>query len=162
MVHGIDKPKFVDGKDTALQELLRSEPVRIVLFDGCRPGVNSDVWSCPGTSYLVWFHSASSHLVVLQGWLLECHALKHSELGGVTGGEFQCCIAWHRAAPSLKCWPTFFPPPPCCDVNALTTRNPLPSWHNTRVLFVERSCSGILYLSQQHYHFPSSRCLPLL
>jgi hypothetical protein len=58
LVHGIDKPRFVDGKEMMSKELMRSNPVKIVLFDGCRLGVNNAVWACPDPSYLVWFHFA--------------------------------------------------------------------------------------------------------
>jgi hypothetical protein len=93
MVHGIDKPRFVEGKEMTLKDLMRDDPVKIVLFDGCWPGVNSAVWACPDISYVVWFHSASNRLVVPQGWLLESRALQHSEFGGVTNGGFRCRVA---------------------------------------------------------------------
>jgi hypothetical protein len=95
----------VDGKEETLKELMRSDPVKIVLFDGCRPGVNNAVWACPDTSYVVWFHFASNRLVVPQGWLLESHALKHNELGGVTNGGFRCRIARRITASPLE-WPS--------------------------------------------------------
>jgi hypothetical protein len=104
-VHGVTKPRFVDVKETILQELLKTEPVKIVLFDSCRPGINYPVWTCPDSSYMVCFHSMSNHPVAPKCWLLEGHALSHNKLGGVTNGGFCCRVEQRCAAPILE-WPS--------------------------------------------------------
>jgi hypothetical protein len=94
----------VDVREVELSKLLKQAPVEIVLLNGCWPGVNSSVWTSPDFRCMLWFHSSSSCLVVPQGWLLDSHALAHSELGGVTNGAFWCRMA-HPVESKPLVWP---------------------------------------------------------
>jgi hypothetical protein len=81
LVYGTTRPRFVDVKFVELKELVSKEPVDVVLFDGCQPGVNNPVWAVPKIRCLVWFHLSTSCFVVPSGWQMELHALSHSKLG---------------------------------------------------------------------------------
>jgi hypothetical protein len=45
LVSGASKPEFNDLNKVELRELLKRDPVDVVLFDGCRPGANNPVWN---------------------------------------------------------------------------------------------------------------------
>ena len=105
IVHGARKPRYVDSNRHDLGELLAKEPVDIVLFDGCKPGVNNSVWACPEIEYVVWFYKNSSRCTLPSGWKLESRSLSHTELGGVTNGIFRCRVARRNEAPDLL-WPS--------------------------------------------------------
>jgi hypothetical protein len=65
MVYGALKPEFNHLHKVELQELLKRDPVDIVLFDGCGPGANNPVWNCSKIRHMVWFHASSNDRVVV-------------------------------------------------------------------------------------------------
>jgi hypothetical protein len=91
MVHGAAKPWLNNVKDVELNELLKDEPVDVILFYGCQPGANNPVWACPDIRHMVWFHSSSNHVVVPSGWTLKktkSWTEAVAELAGVVAKNF--------------------------------------------------------------------------
>ena len=78
-----------------LGELLREQPVEVLLFEDGFPRRWDDVWTAESVKAVVWFQGRKRHDEE-DDWRCEVHKLSHHELGGVTDGVFHVMIATRR------------------------------------------------------------------
>ncbi|GKY95914.1 hypothetical protein MPSEU_000552000 [Mayamaea pseudoterrestris] len=93
--------KWWDRAERLEDWLARQQEADVVCFDNIRPGASHAVWKLPGVELVIWFGSYSRGNVPL-GWIRTSHLIRHSELGGVTNGEFVVHLATRSDAPLAK------------------------------------------------------------
>ena len=87
--------------EKSVGELLREQPVEVVLYEEGRPRSQDLVWSSASVKVVVWFR-ARGPADSICGWSCRTHVIDHRQVGGVTDGHFVVTVATRTPYPEVN------------------------------------------------------------
>ena len=85
-----------------LGQLLRDDPVELVIFEGCRISRHHPVWGVAEVAAILWISSGQRKSAAPDGWSMRRELVQHERIGGVTNGVFEAWVALRDAGRKLE------------------------------------------------------------